>query len=119
MIWLVRGCRVASAAALPCRAKEEPGADARGRDLDAPGPSTRSFAARGINRTMPRYWVVRTNVNVVSEVIVPSLDAGELRQGWGYRDDQDLNVIGPIVNDEGRSALHDDQKATWRRVQRF
>jgi len=68
---------------------------------------------------MPRYWVVRTNVNVVSEVIVPSLDAGELRQGWGYRDDQDLNVIGPIINAEGRSALNDDQKATWRRVQRF
>ena len=68
---------------------------------------------------MPRYWVVRTDVNVAREVIVPSLKAGDLRQGWSYRDDQDLNVIGPIVNAKGRHALNDHQKATWRRVQRF
>lgn len=66
-----------------------------------------------------RYWVVRTDVDVAKEVIRPSLDACELRQGWAYRDDQDLNIIGPIVYEHGRSALNDHQKATWRRVQRF
>ena len=68
---------------------------------------------------MPRYWVVRTDVSVAREVIVPSLDIGDLREGWAYRDDQDLNVIGPIVHENGRDALNDHQKATWRRVQRF
>lgn len=68
---------------------------------------------------MPRYWVIRTDVSVVADVVVPSLDVGDLRQGWSYRDDQDLGVIGPIVSDRGREALNDHQKATWRRVQRF
>lgn len=68
---------------------------------------------------VPRYWVVRTDVNFVAEVIVPSLDAGDLRQGWAYRDDQDINVIGRIVQERGRGALNQHQKATWRRVQRF
>ena len=68
---------------------------------------------------MARYWVVRTDVSVVREVILPSLAHGDLRQGWAYRDDQDLNIIGPIVYDKGRDALNDHQKATWRRVQRF
>lgn len=66
-----------------------------------------------------RNWVVRTDVNYVSDVITPSLDRGELRQGWAYRDDQDLNVIGPLVNERGRGALNKHQQATWRRVQRF
>jgi hypothetical protein len=68
---------------------------------------------------MPRHWVVRTDVRVVKEVIVPSLDAGDLRQGWAYRDDQDLNIVGPALYDHGRDALNGHQKATWRRVQRF
>ena len=68
---------------------------------------------------MPRYWVVRTDVSVVNEVILPSLDEGDLRQGWAYRDDLDLNIIGPIVYERGRVGLNDHQKATWRRVQRF
>jgi hypothetical protein len=62
---------------------------------------------------------VRTDVGVVNDIIVPSLDNGDLRQGWAYRDDQNLDVIGPIVDERGRGALNDDQKATWRRVQRF
>jgi hypothetical protein len=41
-----------------------------------------------------RHWVVRTHVDVVKDIIVPSLDAGELRQGWAYRDDQSLDIIG-------------------------
>lgn len=68
---------------------------------------------------MPRVWVVRTDVNHVEDVIFPSLKAGELRQGWGGRPDEDLNVIGPIVDERGRGALNAAQKATWRRVQRF
>lgn len=68
---------------------------------------------------MPRIWVIRTDVEHVGDVIVPSLDKGELRQGWSYRDDQDLAVVGPLVDERGRGALNADQKATWRRVQRF
>jgi hypothetical protein len=68
---------------------------------------------------MGRHWVVRTDVDVVETVILPSLDSGELRQGWAYRNDQNLDVIGPIVDTRGRGALNSDQKATWRRVQRF
>src|SRR4051812_33067110 len=68
---------------------------------------------------MPRLWAIRTDVNHVDDVIVPSLNEGDLRQGWSYRDDQNLNVIGPIVYDRGRDGLNDHQKATWRRVQRF
>lgn len=73
-------------------------------------------------RTSPavaRDWVVRTDWRSLDEVILPSLREGQLRQGWGYRDDQDLNVIGNLVHSEGRNALNDDQKASWRRVQRF
>jgi hypothetical protein len=62
---------------------------------------------------------VRTDVPRLDEVILPSLRSGELRQGWGYRADQDLNVVGTLVYESGRSALNDAQKATWNRVQRF
>jgi hypothetical protein len=68
---------------------------------------------------MPRVWVVRTDVNHVDDVILPSLEAGELRQGRSGRPDEDLNIIGPIVDQRGRGALNAAQKATWRRVQRF
>lgn len=68
---------------------------------------------------MARDWVVRTDWHSLDDVILPSLDQGILREGWGYREDQNLDVIGPLVYEKGRSALNDDQKATWRRVQRF
>jgi hypothetical protein len=68
---------------------------------------------------MGRDWVVRTDWHHLDEVVLPSLEQGLLRQGWGYQDNQDLNVIGPLFYEDGRSALDDDQKATWRRVQRF
>jgi hypothetical protein len=68
---------------------------------------------------MARDWVVRTDWRRLDEVIMPALNEGLLRQGWGYQDDQDLNVIGALVYSEGRHALNEDQKATWRRVQRF
>ena len=68
---------------------------------------------------MARDWVVRTDWHNLHEVILPSLDEGMVRQGWGYQDDQNLDVIGPVVYEQGRGALSDDQKATWRRVQRF
>lgn len=71
------------------------------------------------SRRMPRDWVVRTDSSRLDDVILPSLEEGMLRQGWGWRDDQNLDVIGPIVYEHGRGALNDPQKATWRRVQRF
>jgi hypothetical protein len=55
-------------------------------------------------RTVARDWVVRTDWRELDEVILPSLDEGLLRQGWGYEDDQDLNVIGQLVYEEGRNA---------------
>lgn len=64
-------------------------------------------------------WVVRTDFEHLDEVILPSLEEGELRQGWGYQKEQDLTVIGPLFYEAGRDALSVDQKATWRRVQRF
>lgn len=51
---------------------------------------------------MPLLW---------ERLIVPSLNAGDLRQGWAYRDDQGLNVIAPIVNDRGHGALNVDHLA--------
>lgn len=68
---------------------------------------------------MARCWVIPTDPSSIDAVILPSLEAGELRQGWGYQDDQNLEVIGPLVRDRGRDGLTDPQKATWRRVQRF
>src|SRR4051812_1791390 len=67
---------------------------------------------------MARYWGFRTDPNR-SETIREALDRGELRQGWGYRDDLDLNVLGPLVNEKGRKALDDQQRAAWRRCQRM
>lgn len=64
-----------------------------------------------------RYWGFRTDPNRTAE-IVASLKDGELRQGWGYQDDLDLNHIGDLVRSEGRGALNDDQRAAWRRCQR-
>ncbi|HUA04140.1 MAG TPA: hypothetical protein VMB27_09565 [Solirubrobacteraceae bacterium] len=46
---------------------------------------------------MARDWVVRTDWHNLHEVILPSLDEGMVRQGWGYRDDQNLEVIEPVV----------------------
>lgn len=68
---------------------------------------------------MSRRWVVRTDVRHLDDVILPSLAGGELRQGWGWRDDQDLNIVGPLFNEKGREALNDAQRATWSRVQHF
>lgn len=66
-----------------------------------------------------RYWAMRTHFERREEVILPSLDEGELRQGWGSREEQDLEVIGGLVHEGGIAALTDEQKDTWRGNQRL
>ncbi len=60
---------------------------------------------------MPRYWVMRTDPNNRA-FLWDELNHGRLRQGWGYREDQDLRHIAPLVRDAQQ--LNDDQRLTWR-----
>jgi len=41
---------------------------------------------------MTRYWVIRTDKKF-TEFIWSELKQGRLRQGWGWRDDQDLRLL--------------------------
>jgi len=60
---------------------------------------------------MARYWVVKTDRNN-TDFIWSELQAGRLRQGWGYRADQDLKVIQELR--EKGSPLNGHQKRCWR-----
>jgi hypothetical protein len=42
---------------------------------------------------MTRYWVVRTN-KAKTEEVASELARGQLRQGWGWDDEQDLQDRG-------------------------
>jgi hypothetical protein len=61
---------------------------------------------------MTRYWAMRTDTRHNTDWLWRELSAGRLRQGWGYRDDQDLHVIARIRASGGR--LSDHQRVTWR-----
>ena len=61
---------------------------------------------------MTRYWAMRTDTRHNTEYLWRELTAGRLRQGWGYRPDQNLNVISRLRLEGGR--LNDHQKVTWR-----
>lgn len=61
---------------------------------------------------MTRYWAMRTDTRNNTDYIWRELKAGRLRQGWGYRPDQDLHLIGRLRAQGG--SLNNDQKATWR-----
>ncbi|MDP8904018.1 MAG: hypothetical protein M3N29_01655 [Chloroflexota bacterium] len=61
---------------------------------------------------MTRYWAMRTDTRHNTDWLWRELQAGRLRQGWGYRPDQDLYGIGRIRAAGGR--LNDHQKITWR-----
>lgn len=58
-----------------------------------------------------RYWVIRTDKKS-TDWIWSELREGRLRQGWGYRDDQDLHLIAAALI--ARQPLNDDQGYTWR-----
>lgn len=60
-----------------------------------------------------RYWVMRTDRRFASELIVPELRDGRLRQGWGYRPDQDLRLVRDACF--AGQGLNEHQAATWRR----
>ena len=60
---------------------------------------------------MTRYWVIRTDKGT-TDWIWGELQEGRLRQGWGYRDDQDLHLIAAAV--AARQPLNKDQQDTWR-----
>ncbi len=60
---------------------------------------------------MTRYWVVRTDKSK-TEYMWSELVAGRLRQGWGYSDGQDLNVIGGPRTDG--QPLTKAQQDAWR-----
>jgi hypothetical protein len=55
---------------------------------------------------------MRTDTRNNTDYIWRELEAGRLRQGWGYRPDQDLYDIGRVRAEGGR--LNDHQKVTWR-----
>ncbi|HEY3411686.1 MAG TPA: restriction endonuclease [Armatimonadota bacterium] len=60
---------------------------------------------------MNRYWVIRTD-KASTDWIWSELQEGRLRQGWGYRDDQDLHQISALA--AAGTPLNDDQRYTWR-----
>lgn len=66
---------------------------------------------------MPRYWVVRTDRHHADSLIAPELRRGRLRQGWGYRADQDLRLIRDRL--ASGVALDWDQNAAWRHGRRL
>ena len=60
---------------------------------------------------MTRYWAMRTDPARRAFIWAELLD-GRLRQGWGYREDQDLELLARIRRAGG--ALDAGQQATWR-----
>ena len=57
---------------------------------------------------MPRFWFQRTSRKFV-KMLSEELEAGRLRQGWGYLPEQDLRTIRAA-----KKPLSDHQKACWR-----
>lgn len=57
------------------------------------------------------YWVMRTSPGR-RPYIWAQAQAGRLRQGWGWSDDQNLEVIAEAVRQ--RVDLTDDQRVAWR-----
>ena len=60
---------------------------------------------------MTRYWAIRTD-QARRAFIWAELASGRLRQGWGYREDQDLELLARIRRTDGTPDA--GQQATWR-----
>ena len=60
---------------------------------------------------MPRYWVMRTDRSRKAE-LWREVEAGRLRQGWGWLPEQDLELIADLRR-AGRP-LGEAQYAAWR-----
>lgn len=65
---------------------------------------------------MTRYWAMRTDKDSI-KFIFRELKKGKLRQGWGWRDDLNLNIIRNALQ-KGKK-LNDDQEDVWRRQRRM
>jgi len=62
--------------------------------------------------TNARCWGMRVDHWETSNLLWSELEAGRLRQGWGYQADQDVRLLSKL-RAEGKS-LNDDQKSSWR-----
>ena len=60
---------------------------------------------------MPRYWVMRTDKDSIP-YLSGQLEKGKLRQGWGYLENQHLELIRK--RKDKRRKLNADQKKCWR-----
>jgi hypothetical protein len=60
---------------------------------------------------MTRYWVIRTDKKF-TEFIWSEIKAARLRQGWGWRDDQDLRLLVRLR--EQGTPFNEPQQKTWR-----
>ncbi len=60
------------------------------------------------------YWAIRSDRNNQS-LILAELREGRLRQGWGYDDNQDLNILQAksLAKGDWWQQLTNDQKAAW------
>lgn len=61
---------------------------------------------------MPRYWIMRVDHREAREFLWNELQDGRLRQGWGYREDQNLTTIATRKRKD--AGITDEQQATWR-----
>jgi hypothetical protein len=62
---------------------------------------------------MPRYVVIRTDKQR-APFILRELEQGRLRQGWGWRPEQDLRLIWQKVNSNGKGSLTSEEASAWR-----
>lgn len=65
---------------------------------------------------MTNYWAMRTDKTKV-DFIFKELKEGRLRQGWGWREDLNLNLIQEIF-EKGKS-LNEYQKKVWRKQKKM
>jgi restriction endonuclease len=61
---------------------------------------------------MPRYWIMRVDHRDAKDFLWAELKAGRLRQGWGYREDQNLETIAARRKKD--ATISDEQQDTWR-----
>jgi hypothetical protein len=84
----------------------------RGDLFEAVGPGTYTWKAGDDidQQTRGRYWAMRTDVNA-RDRLWPEIQAGRLRQGWGWDPEMDLELISDLVT-EGKP-LTEWQQQAW------
>lgn len=61
---------------------------------------------------MRRYWIMRVDHREARTFLWRELKAGRLRQGWGYREEQNLETIA--ARKRKGAAITDEQQDAWR-----